>query len=251
MDKSKPVIFISHAAIDSEIAGLFKTDVENNFLGLCQLFVSSNLDSLQGGKEWMQTIKSNLTDAVIMIGLLSPVALNRPWIYVEFGAGWIRDIPTISVCHSGLRKDDLPVPLSNFQALNLIDVTHLKHLYGQISAAIGCQVPAIDYDNAILKYQQVTETNRIRRFITGWIGQLSQWNPEFEQIFQDKDTIEILVQSNLDEPFLAFKREVESRYLLKINSQGMAMGTRIGAHASIWIVSRGDKFDELKPMLLS
>ena len=102
MDQHKPVIFVSHAAVDAEIANIFKQDVEQSFLGLCQLFVSSNLDSLQGGREWMQVIKEKLSNSVIFIGLLSPVALNRPWIYTEFGAGWIRSIPTISVCHSGL-----------------------------------------------------------------------------------------------------------------------------------------------------
>ncbi|UTV29704.1 hypothetical protein [Photobacterium atrarenae] len=57
MSVQKPVIFVSHAAVDSEIAGVFKSDVERNFLGLCSLFVSSDLDSLQGGHEWIQTIK--------------------------------------------------------------------------------------------------------------------------------------------------------------------------------------------------
>src|SRR5688500_2008756 len=132
MDKGKPVIFVSHAAVDSQIAGLFKADVEKSFLGLCELFVSSNLDSLSGGKEWMQVMKEKLGKAAIFVGLLSPAALSRPWVYAEFGAGWIRDIPTISVCHSGLRKDQLPVPLTHFQALDLLYEMHLEHLYGHI-----------------------------------------------------------------------------------------------------------------------
>ncbi len=92
MNEEKPIIFVSHAAADAEIATKFKADVEKSFLGLCELFVSSNLDSLQGGKEWMQVIKENLSKAKIFIGLLSPVALSRPWIYAEFGAGWMRRI---------------------------------------------------------------------------------------------------------------------------------------------------------------
>lgn len=250
MEQQKPIIFVSHAAVDSEVVNLFKNDVENSFLGLCQLFVSSNLDSLQGGREWMQVIKEKLSDAVIFIGLLSPVALNRPWIYTEFGAGWIRGIPTISVCHSGLRKDQLPVPLSHFQALDLLDEMHLEHLYGQISTAIGCHKPQKKYATDIEKYRAITETNRRDRAVRQWFAQIQQWNPEFSNIFQGKE-VEVLVPAEVDHAFRQFTQDREVSRLINFEPKGMAMGTRVGLQASIWLAKQGAEFSDLKRIVES
>ncbi len=250
MNKDKPVIFVSHAAADAEIASLFKTDVENAFLGLCNLFVSSNLDSLSGGTEWMQAIRDNLSKAAIFVGLLSPVALSRPWIYTEFGAGWIRGIPTISVCHSGLIKDQLPVPLSHFQALNLLDEMHLEHLYGQISAAIGCQRPSKGFAADVIIYKVVTETERRERAVRQWFSHLQQWNPEISGVFQGRE-VEVLVPSEADIAFRQFAQECQSNGMLTFSAGGMAMGTRVGIQASVWVVAQGKNFDEFKRIVES
>ncbi|MCQ1056921.1 hypothetical protein LRP52_02400 [Photobacterium sp. ZSDE20] len=249
MQNNKPIIFVSHAAVDSGIAGVFKSDVEQNFLGLCSLFVSSDLDSIQGGFEWIQRIKENLSNAVISIGLYSPVALTRPWIYTEFGAGWIRDIPTITLCHSGLQKNQLPVPLSHFQALDLTDELHLKHLYEQITEAINCQLPNIDFSAEVNKYREITETQRVQRMIHGWFTQLKNWNPDLDSLFDDKEVIEILIPAQADADFLNFKQDVEQSEFLIVEQAGMAMGTRVGAQASVWNLRRGVKFDVLKSLL--
>lgn len=245
---NKPIVFVSHAAIDSEIATLFKSDVEKNFLGLCQLFVSSNLDSIQGGREWMQEIKVNLSEAAVLISLISPIALSRPWIYAEFGAGWIRGIPTISVCHSGLRKDQLPIPLSHYQALDLLDEMHLEHLYGQISSAIGCHKPEIDYLRLTEKYREITEIHRKNRVIKQWYANIQQWNPEFTQVFKG-ESVEILIPSEADAAFREFKYEIEADKMLILEATGMSMGTRVGMQATNWLVSQGENFENFKVII--
>lgn len=248
MNQNKPIIFVSHAAIDYEIAARFKQDIERNFLGLCKLFVSSDLDSLQGGGEWMQEIKQNLSEAKIFIGLLSPVALSRPWIYTEFGAGWIRNIPTISICHSGLDKGQLPIPLSHFQALNLTDKVHLEHLYGQISQAIGCQKPERSLDSDVYLYIEITENHRIKRMYGEWISQISLWNPEFGNIFRN-ESVEILIPGEADQSFRSFKNDVEMAGYLVIDSKGFSMGTRVGIQATNWKVDPGRNFDVFKAIV--
>ncbi|MFT5298513.1 MAG: hypothetical protein ACI9YH_004561 [Colwellia sp.] len=247
MDK-KPIVFVSHAAADFEIANLFKADVEKSFLGLCELFVSSNLDSIQGGNEWMHEIKTHLKDAAVFIGLLSPLSLSRPWIYAEFGAGWIRGIPTISVCHSGLRKDQLPVPLSQFQALDLLDEMHLEHLYGQISTAIGCQKPDKDYSILTRKYELLTEVLRKERFLKQWHANILQWNPDFSKVFHN-ETIQLLIPAEAEQLFREFQNEMNLNRMLILEAKGMAMGTRVGAQASVWKVSQGDNFAEFDKLV--
>jgi hypothetical protein len=245
-----PIVFVSHAATDAVIASQFKEDVERRYLGLCTLFVSSSLDSLQAGDEWIQTIKRNLNDAAIMIGLLSPRAIQRGWVYFEFGAAWIRNIPVIPVCHSGLPRDKLPIPLSIFQALDLTDKGHLEHLYTQIAGAVGSRLPDANFAQMAKRYFDVTEQSRIRDLVKNWMQQLLSWNPDLSRLYeQDQPIDHILVPANLDMPFMEFRREVETRQFLSIQPAGMGVGTRVGAQASIFRVSRGTKFGELQALL--
>ncbi len=196
----------------------------------------------------MQEIKQNLSEAKILISLLSPAALSRPWLYTEFGAGWIRDIPTISVCHSGLNKGQLPIPLSHFQALNLTDEVHLEHLYNQISQAIGCRTPDRSLASDVSVYIEITETHRKKRMFGEWVSQINLWNPEFKKLF-DGEMVEILIPGEADQAFRNFKLEVESAGFLKMHSKGFSMGTRVGMQATNWEVESGENFEEFKEIV--
>jgi hypothetical protein len=50
---NKPTIFISHIAEEAEIADLFKTEIERAFLGLVDVFVSSNAEAIRLGSNWL------------------------------------------------------------------------------------------------------------------------------------------------------------------------------------------------------
>lgn len=241
------LIFVSHAAVDQEVATKFKEEITHDFLGLCDVFVSSNLDSISAGAEWHQVIKERLLKADIVIGLLSPVAITRGWIYAEFGAGWIRGIPTIPVCHSGLDRSALPPPISAFQALNLWEPDHIDHLYRQISEAVGCKTPKIDFAQRAQMYQALTERIRLQRVILSWMHQLIDWNPLFfDELEKTGSYNDLLVPANLDQPFQEFVSEARKRNLLDISRAGMAMGTRIGPQASVFSVIRGKDFEYLR-----
>ncbi|MBO9099155.1 MULTISPECIES: TIR domain-containing protein [unclassified Rhizobium] len=240
------LVFISHAAVDKQIANQFQQDVKADFLGLCDVFVSSNLDSIQAGFEWNQVIKAKLIECSILIGLLSPIALTRGWVYAEFGAGWVRGIPTVPVCHSGLDRGQLPEPISAFQALNLSEPDHLAHLYTLVAKAVGCNVPQIDFVGRTSSYLETTEGIRTRRLVTDWAKQLINWNPTMMESLKLNGSEEgIMVPANLDQAFQDFVTEAMSRGYLVIKRAGVAIGTRVGPQASVFDVSRGEKFDEL------
>jgi hypothetical protein len=241
-----PLVFVSHAAADKQIAAEFQKDIKADFLGMCIVFVSSSLDSLNAGFEWNQIIKKNLLKCSILVGLLSPVALTRGWVYAEFAAGWIRGIPTIPVCHSGLDRGALPAPISAFQALNLKEEDHLSHLYGLIADAVGCQKPNVDFALRTNGYAALTESIRIQREIVSWVRQLFEWNPALEaKLKAGQEDEDVLVPANLDQPFLNFAKGATDRGFLSIVGHGMAMGTRIGAQASIFKIGPGPAFVEM------
>jgi hypothetical protein len=145
------LVFISHITPEKEIAIEFKALIETHFLGMIDVFVSSDGETIQMGQKWLDSISGALKACAVEIVLCSPISVNRPWINFEAGAGWIRDIPVIPLCHSGMTPSDLPIPLNMLQAAKATDVAALKLVFPVLAAAIGAKTPAVDFSAFIEK----------------------------------------------------------------------------------------------------
>jgi hypothetical protein len=133
---TKPTIFISHISQEKEIACALKEFLENKFLKTINVFASSHEESIQLGDEWMNTIKTSLTNCKLLIVLCSPISIMRPWINFEAGAGWIKNIPVIPLCHSGItpgKLGKLPVPINSFQGGILNNQEDIKKVFNKIA----------------------------------------------------------------------------------------------------------------------
>jgi hypothetical protein len=116
------LVFISHIHEEAAIAQVIKDLIESSFAGQCDVFMSSDSHDNPAGEKWLDRVKEALNSASVLLILCSPLSLHRPWINFETGGGWLRDISVmIPICHSGLTKGGLPIPMSTFQALNLGD----------------------------------------------------------------------------------------------------------------------------------
>lgn len=104
-------IFISYINEESVLAGALKDWIESTFAGQCSVFVSTDADGIPPGTRWVERIDQALEDADVLIVLCSPSSVKRPWVNFEAGCGFIKRVPVIPVCHSGLRKEQLPLPL--------------------------------------------------------------------------------------------------------------------------------------------
>lgn len=100
MEKSS--VFISHIGDEATIAREFKSLIEENFLGMIEVFVSSDGSSVKMGEKWLNDISDALERCAVEIVICSPISVRRPWINFEAGAGWVRGIPVIPLCHSGM-----------------------------------------------------------------------------------------------------------------------------------------------------
>lgn len=138
---SKPTIFISHITEEKEIAKSIKEFLERRFLKTINVFASSHEESLKLGDDWMSTIKMSMKDCKLIIVLCSPLSITRPWINFEAGAGWIRDIPVIPLCHSGLTPGKLPVPINSLQGGVLNNETDISKVFKRIADIIEIDVP--------------------------------------------------------------------------------------------------------------
>ena len=142
----KKCVFISHISEDGSIAKLIKSALGRDFLGLLNVFVSSDTESIVAGEEWLRSVEEALGDCTIFVILCSPESIRRPWINFETGAAWMRKIPIIPLCHSGLQPRDLPMPLSLRQGIALNDSDGLRRFYARVAKVLNCDAPSQDFN---------------------------------------------------------------------------------------------------------
>lgn len=112
-------VFISYIHEEAQVAQVLKEWVESTFVGQIQVFISSDIKDIPAGSKWLSEIDSALNSSSLFLLLCSKASLVRPWINFEAGCAWIKKVPLIPLCHSGLKKSELPSPLSVFQGLEL------------------------------------------------------------------------------------------------------------------------------------
>ena len=140
-------IFISHISEEASIAEVLKDWIESTFLGQSEVVISGDTDDLPAGDKWIDEIDQALDSAVAFLVLCSAASLKRPRIQLETGWGWIKGLPIIPICHSGQKKDDLPSPISTFQALEINSDGFVSDLFTTLAKHLGfTKFPRIDKD---------------------------------------------------------------------------------------------------------
>ena len=100
--------------------------------------------SLPFGSNRIERIMTALKDCAAMVILCSDNSIGRPWINFEAGSAWVREISLTPICHSGLRRENLPSPLNLRTAADISNEEDLKNMLSAIANVIGSRVPKID-----------------------------------------------------------------------------------------------------------
>lgn len=118
---TEPTIFISHIHEDKVAAAAIEEFLQAKLPSLTdKIFVSSNQELLILGDDWMQKIRRALDFCRIVLAVLSPESVTRPWVNFEAGAAWVnKEKALIPVCIGDLSPATLPKPYSNIQAVRL------------------------------------------------------------------------------------------------------------------------------------
>jgi hypothetical protein len=140
----KVSVFISHISEEAELAAILKKHLTKDFLGLFNVFVSSDTVSISAGSKWLESIENALRNAEAELVLCSKASIKRPWINFEAGAGWMRSIPIIPVCHSGLRLKDLSSPLNFLQGIEAKRESGIDQIYKLLAETLGVDMPAVN-----------------------------------------------------------------------------------------------------------
>ena len=139
-------IFVSHISAEKDLAGALKRLMGKHFLGMLDIFVSSDRETIQAGEKWLEEVDTALKSADMQIVLCSKESVGRPWVNFEAGAVWLRGIPVIPLCHSGLAPNDLPVPLGLLQGVECGKADQLRKLYDAVAALLQVQGPELDFE---------------------------------------------------------------------------------------------------------
>lgn len=141
---AKPVIFISHIHEDAQIAICVKKYIDDAFLGMFDIFVSSDGASIRSGNNWSSSIENALRKAEIVLALISPDAANRKWIFFECGGAYFADKQVIPICCRDMQISELGTPLSWLQAVDGAEETAVERLITDIAVAFDLRAPAVD-----------------------------------------------------------------------------------------------------------
>jgi hypothetical protein len=137
----KPRLFISHATSDGEFANAVKAEIEKVFANGVSVFCTSSPGSIPAGTDWLTNIEDKLNSAQAVIAIVTPVSIERPWLWFELGATWSSGRSGNShiypLCVAEINLSTLPPPLNRLQALSLGRAADLKMLFEALIAQFG------------------------------------------------------------------------------------------------------------------
>lgn len=159
----KPTLFISHATSDGEFANAVKQELEKVFANGVSVFCTSSPGAISVGVDWLSDIEQKLGVAQAVIAIVTPVSIERPWLWFEIGATWSKgrsgDCKIYPLCAPEIELPSLPSPLDRLQALSMGKAADLKLLFDALISQFGfgkiSSFRATNITSRIPKYKDV------------------------------------------------------------------------------------------------
>jgi hypothetical protein len=159
----RPRLFISHASSDGDFANAVKQEIEKVFANGVDVFCTSSPGTIAAGADWLNEIEARLATAQAVIVIITPVSIERPWLWFEVGATWSKgragNCRIYPLCAPEIELSSLPSPLDRLQALSMGKAQDLKMLFGALVEQFGfgklTSFRASNISNRIPKYKDV------------------------------------------------------------------------------------------------
>jgi hypothetical protein len=156
----KPRLFISHAVSDGEFADAVKREVEKVFANGLDVFCTSSPGAISPGSDWLNEIEGRLGNTQAVIAIITPISIERPWLWFEIGATWNRGrvgkCKIYPLCTPEIDLGNLPSPLDRLQALSMKKAQDLKMLFRSLIDQFGF--------GAITAFKSENITKRIPKY---------------------------------------------------------------------------------------
>ena len=162
-EEKQPTLFISHAASDGEFANTVKQEIDKVFSKEIDVFCTSSPGAIPVGRDWLSDIEDKLKKAQAIVAIVTPVSIERPWLWFEIGATWGKgrngDCIIYPLCAPEVELGNLPPPLDRLQALSMGKAIDIKLLFEGFVAQFGFgnikSLRASNISNRIPKYRNV------------------------------------------------------------------------------------------------
>ena len=112
-------LFMSFIHDEVHEANFVRSFIHSALSSSVDSFMSSDETIIYAGEDWMRRIFKELEETKVLISMLSPLSVKRPWINFEAGAAWMSKKVVIPVCIGGLTVGNLHKPYSSLQAVNV------------------------------------------------------------------------------------------------------------------------------------
>ena len=124
-------------------------------------FISSDRNAIYAGEDWMERIFEELGTTKVLVSMLSPSSVKRPWINFEAGAATALQAKVIPVCIGGLTINQLPKPYSSLQAVEIDTHEGAYYLLSSIAHHLGMPIPKKPNfsDNLPLSWSEADRTD--------------------------------------------------------------------------------------------
>lgn len=169
----KPNLFISHASSDGEFAAILQSEIIKVFADGVNVFCTSSPGAIGASKDWLAAIEEKLSISNAVIVIVTPLSIERPWLWFEVGASWLRarkdQLAIYPLCAPEIDFSQLPSPLDRLQALSMGKAIDLKLLFEGLIKQFGfgkiSSFRASNIIKRIPKYQNVkiSETDLAER----------------------------------------------------------------------------------------
>jgi len=134
-----PLIF--REKLFNQTEPLLKAEIEKVFSNGVSVFCTSSPGAISVGTDWLTDIEGKLGSAQAVIAIVTPVSIERPWLWFEIGATWSSgrsgDCRIYPLCVSEIDLSALPAPLNRLQALSLGKAADLKMLFEALISQFG------------------------------------------------------------------------------------------------------------------
>lgn len=133
-------IFISHAASDKPFVDAF---VNNLLLLGCevpraQVFYSSGAAmGVPGGADLSAYVRSRVSEDALVVALITPTFLSRPFCIAELGAAWGRADSLFPLLTPGVSREDLDGVLTGLLVRTIDNDEALDELHDRVGDAVG------------------------------------------------------------------------------------------------------------------
>lgn len=206
----KPQLFISHASSDGAFARVVEVELRKVFADGVQVFCTSSPGAIGPSSDWLTKIEERLDVAQAVIAIITPTSVERPWLWFEVGASWLRarrgELAIYPLCAPEIDIAELPSPLDRLQALSMSKAIDLKSLFEALIQQFGFgKISAFRASNItkrIPKYKDVkvveADLNERKLYSGPYVGYSDD---ELAQVLITKFFTQEM-QSNMENPVL-------------------------------------------------